>query len=172
MQVMSVSWNTHVRNLVASGSADGSAKVCTLRTVAGAYGYSGACPLASVTLASILPSMLLMSPWTSFPFLFHQVWDLTTQKCMGTMKHHADKVQSIAWHTSEVSSEDVVQEIVDSSESSALIHEKLTSCSCACSVVEACCVCDRVTSAPPPHRLASWPRALSIGRVWCSTRAR
>lgn len=53
--VMSVSWNTNMRNLVASGSADGTAKI----------------------------------------------WDLTTQACRLTLKHHRGKVQTAAWHTSE-----------------------------------------------------------------------
>lgn len=57
MEIMSLGWNKHQRNLLASGSADKTVKL----------------------------------------------WDLQTQKCLRTYKHHTDKVQAVLWNNVETS---------------------------------------------------------------------
>ena len=61
------------------------------------------------------------------------------------MKHHADKVQSIAWHTSEVVAVDeAVQAVVGSSKLGVLIVENL--CLLVFVWFKRACVCDAIES--------------------------
>jgi WD40 repeat protein len=47
-----------------------------------------------------------------------KLWDVSTQQCSATLNHHADKVQSLAWHPTEAA-------VLATASYDKTVHEKL-----------------------------------------------